>query len=99
MKPKNPPLIRPEYLAVVMRADLVVQQTKHMMTGNTHPRISNRDVKNLLIPLADRYKQNILIEETLQRQSDAIRLHERANATWRTALDRFSDQLTQQILE
>ena len=99
MQPKDPTLIRPEYLAVMMRTDLVVQQTKHMMTGNTHPRIANRDVKNLLIPLVDRNTQNILVDEILQRQSDVICLHESANATWRTALDRFSDQLTREMAQ
>ena len=41
--------ILPEYLAVIMRSKLVLLQTKHMMTGNTHPRISNDDVKELIM--------------------------------------------------
>ena len=43
--------ILPEYLAVILRSEVILAQTKHMMTGNTHPRISNDDVKNLLIPI------------------------------------------------
>ena len=96
MQPKDPVLLRPEYLAVVIRTKLIVQQTKHMMTGNTHPRISNRDVTSLLIPLADPATQLEIVSETLQRQSDATHLRERANTVWHTALGNFADQLTQE---
>ena len=37
--------IIPEYLVAIMRSSLILAQTKHMMTGNTHPRISNDDVQ------------------------------------------------------
>lgn len=43
MRPFDVRTLRPEYLAVVMRTSLIVAQTKHMMTGNTHPRIANED--------------------------------------------------------
>lgn len=93
MRTKNPDVLRPEYLAVVMRTGLVVRQTKHMMTGNTHPRIANRDVEDLLIPLADRSVQQRIVTETRRRQVESARLRERAAGFWRSALRAFEDRL------
>ena len=85
--------LRSEYLAVVMRTSLIVAQTKHMMTGNTHPRITNDDVQNLLIPLADYTVQSTIVEETLSRQAEALRLRVHAETVWREARERFEQQL------
>lgn len=93
MRTKNPNVVRPEYLAVVMRTALVVRQTKHMMTGNTHPRIANREVEDLLIPLADRNVQQRIVGETLRRQVESVRLRESAKEVWQSALSAFEDQL------
>ena len=41
----------PEYLAAVLRSSLTLAQTTHMMTGNTHPRLTNDDVANLTVPI------------------------------------------------
>lgn len=83
----------PAYLAVVMRTQLIVAQTKHMMTGNTHPRLANEDVVNLLIPLADITNQQRIVDETLAHQTEAARLHVHAEAVWRNACKRFEQQL------
>ena len=31
----------PDYLAAILRSNLTLAQTRHMMTGNTHPRLTN----------------------------------------------------------
>ena len=95
MRPSDQEALRSEYLAVVMRTNLIVAQTKHMMTGNTHPRIANNDVKNLLIPLADYTAQRTIVEETLSRQAEALRIHAHAETVWREARERFEQQLLQ----
>ena len=95
MQPSDQEALRSEYLAVVMRTSLIVAQTKHMMTGNTHPRIANDDVKNLLIPLADYTVQKIIVEETLSRQAEALRLRAHAETVWREAREHFEQQLLQ----
>lgn len=93
MRPREPSLVQAEYLAVVMRTDLIVRQTKHLMTGNTHPRIASRDVEDLLIPLADPEVQQRIVEETRLRQSESARLRERAERLWLSALGAFERQL------
>ena len=96
MQPTDQEVLRSEYLSVVMRTSLIVAQTKHMMTGNTHPRISNADVQNLLIPLADHTVQRAIVEETLSRQSEAMYLRAQAKFVWRAALEYFEQQLMEE---
>ncbi len=95
MRPFDVRTLRPEYLAVVMRTSLIVAQTKHMMTGNTHPRIANEDVANLLVPLTDEKTQLLIVEETLARQAESVRLCAHAETVWRQARERFEQQLLQ----
>jgi hypothetical protein len=95
MRPFDARTLRPEYLAVVMRTSLIVAQTKHMMTGNTHPRIANEDVANLLVPLTDEKTQREIVEATLARQAESARLKAHAETVWRTARSRFEQQLLQ----
>lgn len=40
-----------QYLSIYLRSSLVVNQTKHLMTGNTLPRLQTEDVRSLLIPI------------------------------------------------
>ena len=57
------PTILPEYLAAILKSRIVLAQTRHMMTGNTHPRLANEDVINLLIPLPSYDVQKKIAEE------------------------------------
>jgi len=83
----------PAYLAVVMRTQLIVAQTRHMMTGNTHPRLANEDVVNLLIPLADISVQQRIVDEVEASQREAERLRTHAETLWQQARERFEQQL------
>lgn len=85
--------IQAQYLSVVMRTGLIVGQTKHMMAGNTHPRLTNEDVGNLLIPLADESTQKEIVATTLERQREATRLHSHAELVWKEARSGFEKQL------
>ena len=46
LRVKDNGTLLPEYLAAVLRSRLALAQTTHMMTGNTHPRLTNDDVTN-----------------------------------------------------
>jgi hypothetical protein len=93
MRVRDRSTLLPAYLAVVMRTRLIVAQTKHMMTGNTHPRLANEDVVNLLIPLAEIAAQRRIVDETLVRQTEATRLRDHADSLWQKARARFAQQL------
>ena len=51
----------PEYLAYALRTSVVLAQTTHMMTGNTHPRVAIEDAVGLTIPLPSLDEQERLI--------------------------------------
>ena len=93
MRVKNKNEILPEYIAAILRSDLTLSQTKHMMTGNTHPRISNDDVKNLFIPVPDITVQKEIIEELHGRRQKARHLRIEAEQAWQAAKQQFEREL------
>lgn len=90
---KGRPLLIPDYLAAVMRSSLVLAQTRHMMTGNTHPRLANEDVVNLVVPVPDRKVQEKIADEVAGRRKDARRLRDEARTIWDDAKRRFEEEL------
>ena len=85
--------VLPEYVAAILRSDLILSQTRHMMTGNTHPRISNDDVKNLYIPVPELAVQIEIVTELHNRRVQARRLKEEAELNWKAAKEQFEKEL------
>lgn len=97
MRIKNEAELLPEYLAAIIRSDLILSQTKHMMTGNTHPRISNDDVKNLLIPIPSLSIQQQIVMELNRRRQEARMLKIEAEREWAAAKSQFEKELLGEI--
>ena len=93
MRVKDKTVILPEYLAAIMRSDLILSQTKHMMTGNTHPRISNDDVQNLYVPVPDIAVQEKIVYELIEHREKARRLKQEAEREWSAAKAQFEKEL------
>ncbi len=86
--------VLPDYLATILRSSLILAQTRHMMTGNTHPRLTNEDVVNLVIPIpADPTIQRTIATEVSQRRKSARQLRETAEAEWEAAKANFERAL------
>jgi hypothetical protein len=85
--------VLPDYLAAVMRSQLILRQTRHMMTGNTHPRIGNEDVANLMIPVPNKDIQSKVTTEMQARQNTTRVLRSEAEAEWTAAKARFEREL------
>ena len=85
--------VLPEYVAAILRSDLTLSQTKHMMTGNTHPRISNDDIRNLYIPVPDITVQKEIVDELRNRRLEARQLKNKAEQEWQEARKRFEKEL------
>src|SRR5260364_105286 len=81
LRVKNHEALHPDYLAAILRSNLTLAQTRHMMTGITHPRLTYEDVVNLVIPLPDIGKQARLVSEM-----DAARAERRAKLAEANAL-------------
>jgi restriction endonuclease S subunit len=86
-------VVMPDYLAAVLRSSIVLSQTRHMMTGNTHPRLTNEDVVNLVIPIPDDKVQSKIAAEVARRRVEARRLRGEADALWETAKGDFEAAL------
>jgi len=86
-------MLLPDYLAVILRSRLILSQTIHMMTGNTHPRLTNDDVINLLIPIPNIDLQEDISNEVQRRRDEARRLRSEAETGWQEAKQWFEEQL------
>ncbi len=91
LAPDGAPRVIPDYLAAVLRSGIVLSQTRHMMTGNTHPRLTNDDVVNLVVPVPDHATQQRIAAEVSRRRDAARRLREEAGQLWDNA-DRRSEE-------
>ena len=92
--PKRPEdAVLSDYLATALRSSVVVAQTKHMMTGNTHPRLANADVVNLLVPVPSPQVQERVVSELSRRRVEARRLRAEATDEWEAARARFEREI------
>ncbi len=86
--------VLPDYLATVLRSSLILTQTAHMMTGNTHPRLANEDVTELLVPIPNELSvQEKIVGEVKHRQAQARALREEAEREWQSAKEKFEKAL------
>lgn len=93
MRIGNRDALLPEYLATMLRSNVIVAQTRHMMTGNTHPRLANDDVVNLVVPIPPLKIQKQIASEVRRRREQARRLRSEVEADWAAAKRRFEEQL------
>ncbi len=85
--------VLPDYLATMLRSSLILAQTRHMMTGNTHPRLTDDDVINLVVPIPDIKIQKELVIKLRNRRIEARKLRQEAELEWETAKSRFENKL------
>ena len=83
----------PDFLAAVLRSPLTLAQTRHMTTGNTHPRLSNEDVRKLAVPVPDLALQERAVAELRQRRARARQLRAEAAREWAEARATFEARL------
>ena len=93
LRVKDEETLLPEYLAAILRSRLVLSQTVHMMTGNTHPRLTNDDVANLTVPIPSLEVQARVAGEIARRRERARRLRGEAEAGWEGAKQWFEGEL------
>lgn len=63
--------VRSDFLALFLRSQAVVKQTKHLMSGNTLPRLQTEDIEDLLIPVVDPDIQEKIVSEARRRMTSA----------------------------
>jgi len=85
--------VRSEFLALFLRSQVVVKQTKHLMSGNTLPRLQTEDIEGLLIPEVDDTLQENIICEAERRMAEAERLCQQAEIELEAAKRRIEAML------
>jgi type I restriction enzyme, S subunit len=93
LRTKDSAALRPDYLAAILRSSVVMAQTRHMMTGNTHPRLTNDDVVSLVIPIPSLDVQERIAIEVRRCREEARTLRADAEAGWQAAMQGFEEQL------
>ena len=93
LRVNDPNALLPEYLAAALRSRIILAQTTHMAAGNTHPRLTNYDVENLLVPIPELEAQESIVAEIRRRRQKARRLRAQADVVLRDAKRRFEAQL------
>lgn len=86
-----------EFLTLFLRSQLVVKQTKHLMSGNTLPRLQTEDIEALLVPEVDALLQKRIVDEASQRIIEAERLRTEAEAELETAKHRIEAMLLGEV--
>lgn len=86
-------IVSAEYLAAVLRSSLVLNQTRYMMTGNTHPRLANEDVGALVVPVPSHKTQEAVAREVQRRRTTARQLNDDIVAEWESAKIDFEARL------
>ncbi|WP_405576848.1 restriction endonuclease subunit S [Winogradskyella sp. Asnod2-B02-A] len=70
-----------EFLAIYLRSDIIVKQTKHLMTGNTLPRLQTNDIDNLPVPdvskeiqtrIIKNYNQSFKLKQEKEKQAKEL---------------------------
>jgi type I restriction enzyme S subunit len=87
------PITSPDYLAAVLRSSPTLAQTRHMMTGNTHPRLAPEDVVELVVPTPSPDTQKSIAAEVDRRRAEARQLRAGARAGWAAARQAFEEAL------
>ena len=79
------PIIDPLLLSVLLRSDLVYGQVMHLIAGIGRPRLSIRNLKQILIPVADRNSQEWWKHRYVEEMSSVERMREKARGLFKEA--------------
>jgi len=85
--------VRAEYLAAILRSEIVLAQTRHMTSGNTHPRLTGKDIENMYVPSATLKVQGEVADVEAEARIQARSLKLEGETVWSKAKQRFGDDL------
>jgi len=85
--------VRAEYLAAVLRSEIMLAQTRHMASGNTHPRLTTSDLHEMMIPRPEAPLQDNIAAIEQENRARAREIKHTAVEEWAAAKARFGDGL------
>jgi restriction endonuclease S subunit len=86
-----------QFLATFLRSRVVVSQTKHLMSGNTLPRLQTEDIENLLIPLPPISLQQEIASHIQSVKVQARELEREARAEFEKAKEEVENMILGEV--
>lgn len=87
--------IHPEFLTIVLRSKMILAQTKHLMTGNTLPRLQTTDIENLIIPYPDIETQEKIVAHVTKIKEQAKQLQKEGDISIEKTKQKIENLLIQ----
>lgn len=72
--------INPHFLTILLRSNIILAQTKHLMTGNTLPRLQTTDIENLVLPIIPNEEQEGIVNIYQKALNDKLKKDEEAKS-------------------
>ena len=70
--------INPNFLTILLRSNIILAQTKHLMTGNTLPRLQTADIENIVLPIISNEEQERIVNIYQRALNDKVKKYEEA---------------------
>jgi type I restriction enzyme S subunit len=83
------PEIRPGFLALALLSPTTLAQTVPLAAGNTHPRLSDEEILEVMVPVPNLATQKRIESDVAKLQKAALALRQGARAAWAQAKDTF----------
>ena len=87
--------INKTFLWAALRLSLSLKQMLRRASGGNYPAITQDELAKVLIPLPDKFTQQKIVEEVIDRNKEADQLGTHAENVWSNARERFEQQLLQ----
>lgn len=72
--------INPNFLTILLRSNIILAQTKHLMTGNTLPRLQTTDIENIVLPIISNEEQEEIVNIYQRALNDKVKKYEEAKS-------------------
>jgi type I restriction enzyme S subunit len=78
------------FVAAILRSDVVLNQTRYVSTGNTHPRITDEDLLDTVVPVPSNEQQRAISSFVSEQQRAAFSIEAVARDRWESAKQAFA---------
>lgn len=72
--------INPNFLTILLRSNIILAQTKHLITGNTLPRLQTTDIENIVLPIISNEEQERIVNIYKSALNDKVKKYEEAQS-------------------
>jgi restriction endonuclease S subunit len=89
--------VLPEFLVRFLLSDLVLTQTKWILTGNSYPRLDENQFLSLQIIVPDKPRQKTIVDEVRAKENEAWSILQKAGSARIDALQTLQNELNLKV--